>query len=207
MITCATMRQALFSVAKMGDPLMYCGLPRTVSGYGGMAYVLSHFFFGMNPARYLVGAFLVTRLLAAQPAAHPVHDAPGKAEDAAPRPAAGPLGFLVTVLAAVFFARNYVFDVLFFWMLGYAALRDGSRFIPRRSAPFMPATGRGPARSRARDSERAKLEHSARLRVRMAYDKVRGPMSLTSLPVAAPARKPRATFELLAGGKVAFRAS
>ena len=33
-ITCATVRQALFSVAKMGDPLMYCGLPRTVSGYG-----------------------------------------------------------------------------------------------------------------------------------------------------------------------------
>ena len=33
MITCATIRQALFSVAKMGDPLMYTGLPRTVSGY------------------------------------------------------------------------------------------------------------------------------------------------------------------------------
>ena len=27
MITCATVRQALFTVAKMGDPLMYCGLP------------------------------------------------------------------------------------------------------------------------------------------------------------------------------------
>ena len=49
MITCATIRQALFSVAKMGDPLMYTGLPRTVSGFGAMAYVLSSFFFGMNP--------------------------------------------------------------------------------------------------------------------------------------------------------------
>src|SRR4051812_4381597 len=32
LIACATIRQALFSVAKMGDPLTYCGLPRTVSG-------------------------------------------------------------------------------------------------------------------------------------------------------------------------------
>ena len=58
-ITCATIRQALFSVAKMGDPLMYTGLPRTVSGYGAMAYVLSSFFFGMNPARYAVGAVVI----------------------------------------------------------------------------------------------------------------------------------------------------
>ena len=43
----------------MGDPLMYCGLPRTVSGYGAMAYVLSHFFFAANPARYAVGAVLI----------------------------------------------------------------------------------------------------------------------------------------------------
>ncbi len=27
--------------------------------------------------------------------------------------------FLVTPVAAFFLARNYVFDVLFFWMLGY----------------------------------------------------------------------------------------
>ena len=36
----------------------------------------------------------------------------------------------------------------------------------------------------------------------MAYAKVRDPMSLTSLPVASPAEG--ATFELLAGGKVAY---
>src|SRR3954471_15993363 len=59
LITCATIRQALFSVAKMGDPLMYTGLPRTVSGYGAMAYVLSSFFFGMNPVRYAVGAVVI----------------------------------------------------------------------------------------------------------------------------------------------------
>ena len=37
----------------------------------------------------------------------------------------------------------------------------------------------------------------------MAYAKVRAPMSLTSLPVASPAESP--TFELLAGGKVAYQ--
>src|SRR3954471_16248579 len=61
-ITCATLRQALFSVAKMGDPLMYTGLPRTISGYGAMAYVLSSFFFGMNPARYAVGALVIVAM-------------------------------------------------------------------------------------------------------------------------------------------------
>ena len=44
-IACATVRQALFSVAKLGDPLMYCGLPRDRERVRGMAYVLSHFFF------------------------------------------------------------------------------------------------------------------------------------------------------------------
>ena len=31
------------------------------------------------------------------------------------------VAFLVTPVAAFFFARDYVFDVLFFWMLGYTA--------------------------------------------------------------------------------------
>ncbi len=31
------------------------------------------------------------------------------------------LGFLLTPFVAFFVARDYVFDVLFFWMLGYAA--------------------------------------------------------------------------------------
>jgi CDP-diacylglycerol--serine O-phosphatidyltransferase len=119
-ITCATVRQALFSVAKMGDPLMYCGLPRTVSGYGAMAYVLSHFFFDMNPARYLVGAILITAfsLLNLLPIPYMTHRGKRKMQAHVQLLA---LGFLLTPVTAFFVARQYVFDVLFFWMLGYAA--------------------------------------------------------------------------------------
>jgi CDP-diacylglycerol--serine O-phosphatidyltransferase len=117
-ITCATVRQALFSTAKMGDPLMYCGLPRTVSGYGGMAYVLSHFFFAMNPARYLVGAVLISAfsLLNLLPIPYMTHRGKRKMQLHVQLLS---FSFLVTPVAAFFFARNYVFDVLFFWMLGY----------------------------------------------------------------------------------------
>jgi len=97
---------------------MYCGLPRTVSGYGGMAYVLSHFFFAMNPARYLVGAVLVTAfsLLNLLPIPYMTHRGKRKMQLHVQLLS---FGFLVTPVAAFFFARNYVFDVLFFWMLGY----------------------------------------------------------------------------------------
>lgn len=119
-IACATVRQALFSVAKMGDPLMYCGLPRTVSGYGSMAYVLSHFFFAANPARYSVGALLIGgfSLLNLLPIPYMTHRGTRRMQTHVQILA---LLFLVTPLAAFFLAREYVFDVLFFWMLGYAA--------------------------------------------------------------------------------------
>jgi CDP-diacylglycerol--serine O-phosphatidyltransferase len=117
-IACATVRQALFSTAKMGDPLMYCGLPRTVSGYAGMAYVLSHFFFGMNPARYLVGAVLIAAfsVLNLLPIPYMTHRGKRKMQRHVRLLV---LSALVTVLGAALLARDYVFDVLFFWMLGY----------------------------------------------------------------------------------------
>src|SRR5206468_12788409 len=77
------------------------------------------------------------------------------------------------------------------------------RSIPRRNAPFMPGTAPGLARSPGCERPARQARAQPRLRVRMAYAKVRGPMSLTSLPVASPADSP--TFELLAGGKVAYQ--
>src|SRR5436305_12655609 len=62
LITCATIRQALFSVAKMGDTLMYTGLARTAGGYGAMAYVLSSVFFGMIPMCCTLGGFIMVSL-------------------------------------------------------------------------------------------------------------------------------------------------
>jgi CDP-diacylglycerol--serine O-phosphatidyltransferase len=120
MITCATIRQALFSVAKMGDPLMYTGLPRTVSGYGAMAYVLSSFFFGMNPARYTVGGFVIPAmaLLNLLPIPYMTHRGARRMQTFVKVLV---IGFLVLPTATLLIARQYTFDVLFVFTLGYAA--------------------------------------------------------------------------------------
>jgi len=119
-ITCATVRQALFSVAKMGDPLMYTGLPRTVSGFGAMAYTLSSFFFGMNPARYVVGVFAIIALalLNLLPIPYMTHRGGRRMQTHVKLLV---LGFLVTPTVAFVFARQYTFDVLVIWTFGYAA--------------------------------------------------------------------------------------
>ena len=119
-VTCATVRQALFSVAKMGDPLMYTGLPRTVSGYGAMAYVLSSFFFGMNPLRYTLGGFIIPALalLNLLPIPYMTHRGARRMQTHVKILA---IGFLVTPTAAFLLARQYTFDVLFVWTFGYAA--------------------------------------------------------------------------------------
>jgi len=119
-IGCATVRQALFSTAKMGDPLMYTGLPRTVSGYGAMAYTLSSFFFGMNPAPYAIGAVVIgtMAILNLVPIPYMTHRGARRMQMHVKILVAG---FLVTPTAAFLFARQYTFDVLFFWTLGYAA--------------------------------------------------------------------------------------
>jgi phosphatidylserine synthase len=120
MITCATIRQALFSVAKMGDPLMYTGLPRTVSGYGAMAYVLSSFFFGMNPVRYTLGGFLIPALalLNLLPIPYMTHRGGRRMQT---HVKVMVIGFLVLPAATVFLARQYAFDVLFVFTFAYAA--------------------------------------------------------------------------------------
>jgi phosphatidylserine synthase len=121
MIACATVRQALFSVAKMGDPLMYTGLPRTVSGYGAMAYVLSSLFFGRNPAGYTLGGFIIPALalLNLLPIPYMTHRGGRRMQTPVKILV---IGFLVTPTAAFFLARQYTFDVLFVWTFGYAAL-------------------------------------------------------------------------------------
>jgi len=121
LITCATVRQALFSVAKMGDPLMYTGLPRTVSGYAAMAYVLSSFFFGMNPVGYTLGGFIIPALalLNLLPIPYMTHRGGRRMQTHVKILV---IGFLVTPTAAFLLARQYTFDVLFVWTFGYAAL-------------------------------------------------------------------------------------
>jgi len=119
-ITCATIRQALFSVAKMGDPLMYTGLPRTVSGYCAMAYVLSSFFFGMNPVGYTLGGFIIPALalLNLLPIPYMTHRGGRRMQT---HVKVLVIGFLVLPAATLLFARQYAFDVLFVFTFGYAA--------------------------------------------------------------------------------------
>lgn len=118
-VTCATVRQALFTVAKLGDPLMYCGLPRTVSGYASMTFVLSRFFFrgetGFLLGDLLIPAFALMNLL---PIPYMTHRGARRMQWYVRMVI---IGFIFTPPAAFIFARPYTYDVLFFWLCGYAA--------------------------------------------------------------------------------------
>jgi CDP-diacylglycerol--serine O-phosphatidyltransferase len=120
-IACATVRQALFTTAKMGDPLMYCGLPRTVSGYASMAFVLSHTFFGEPDGWFVLGAVLVAAfaIMGLLPIPYMTHRGARRMQSWVKVLV---LAFFVTPAALFFVARSYTFDVLFLWMGGYAFL-------------------------------------------------------------------------------------
>jgi phosphatidylserine synthase len=119
MITCATVRQALFTVAKMGDPLMYCGLPRTVSGYASMAFVLSRFFFRQDAFSFGAGAVLVTGLAVSGllPIPYMTHRGVRRMQAYVKVLVAA---FLVTPAIVFVVAREFTFDLLFVWTFGYA---------------------------------------------------------------------------------------
>jgi CDP-diacylglycerol--serine O-phosphatidyltransferase len=118
-IACATIRQALFTVAKMGDPLMYCGLPRTVSGYASMALVLSRFFFRGNAVSFTVAAVLIVAMaiMGLLPIPYMTHRGARRMQGYVK---ALVFVFLVTPALAFFVAREFTFDVLFVWTFGYA---------------------------------------------------------------------------------------
>lgn len=118
-VACATVRQALFTVAKMGNPLMYCGLPRTVSGFASMAFVLSHFFFRGDALSFGVGAVIIPALalMGLLPIPYMTHRGVRRMQAWVK---VFVLLFLVTPTAAFFFARDYTFDMLFIWTFGYA---------------------------------------------------------------------------------------
>ena len=119
-VGCATIRQAMFSVATLGDPLMYCGLPRTVSGYASMSFVLSHWF-GQHPdTGLIIGAVMVPALalMGLLPIPYMTHKGVRRMQTWVKVFVAA---FLITPVTAMFVARDYTFDVLFAWTFGYAA--------------------------------------------------------------------------------------
>jgi len=120
-VACATIRQAMFTVASLGDPLMYCGLPRTVSGYTAMAFVLSRWF-GDHPDVGLPAGAVLIPLLAVMgllPIPYMTHKGARRMQ-AWVKVLVGLA--LVSTLVALAVARDRAFDVMFVWLFGYAAL-------------------------------------------------------------------------------------
>jgi CDP-diacylglycerol---serine O-phosphatidyltransferase len=120
-ITCATTRQALFTAVKMGEALTYCGLPRTVSGFASMSFVLSGLFFGGDHPAFIPGAVLISSfaIMGLLPIPYMTHRG-ARAMQTWVKVLV--LAFFVTPVAFFFVARTYTFDILFLWMGGYAAL-------------------------------------------------------------------------------------
>ena len=119
LITSGTVRHALFSVAKLNLPLMYCGLPRTISGYASMSFVLSRVFFRDARFGIEIGAVLIPVLAAAGllPIPYMTHRGTRRMQTYV---RALVLGFLVMPLVAFFVLRDFTFDVLFVYTFGYA---------------------------------------------------------------------------------------
>lgn len=119
LIACGTVRHALFSVSKLDNPLTYCGLPRTISGYAAMALVLSHWFFRPSCAGLTVSAVVIAAMALAglAPIPYMTHRGTRRMQTYVKFLV---LCFLVTPVVAFFVRRDLMFDVLFFWSLGYA---------------------------------------------------------------------------------------
>ena len=118
-IVFGTIRQALFSVARLGDPLVYCGLPRTVSGYACMALVLSHSFEAAGDAALVFGGVVIPALviMGVLPIPYMTHRGARRMQGYVKVLV---LGFLLAPPVVFFAARPYTFDLVFVFMFGYA---------------------------------------------------------------------------------------
>lgn len=115
----ATIRQALFTVARLGDPLTYCGLPRTVSGYACMSFVLSHGLATAGDAGLVVGEVLIPTLslMGILPIPYMTHRGTRRMQTWVKVLV---FGFLLIPAAAFVVARAYTFDLVFVFTFGYA---------------------------------------------------------------------------------------
>ncbi|HEY8922833.1 MAG TPA: CDP-alcohol phosphatidyltransferase family protein [Polyangia bacterium] len=121
LVVFGTIRQALFSVARIGDPLMYCGLPRTVSGYACMSLVLSRSFAAGGEPALVAGSVVITALalMGILPIPYMTHRGARRMQTYVKILV---FGFLLAPPIVFFAARPYTFDVIFVFMFGYALL-------------------------------------------------------------------------------------
>ena len=98
---------------------MYCGLPRTVSGFAAVALVLSRFFVRDTAADITIGAVLIPALALAglMPIPYMTHRGARRMQTYVKVLVAG---IFVTPAIALVAARDLTFDVLFCWMMLYA---------------------------------------------------------------------------------------
>lgn len=118
-IVFGTIRQALFSVARLGDPLIYCGLPRTVSGYACMSMVLSQTFVTAGDAALIVGGVMIAALaiMGILPIPYMTHRGARRMQGYVKVLV---FGFLLGPPLVFVFARAYTFDLICVFLLGYA---------------------------------------------------------------------------------------
>ena len=120
-IVFGTIRQALFSVARLGDPLIYCGLPRTVSGYACMSMVLSQTFLSGGDTALIVGGVMIAALaiMGILPIPYMTHRGARRMQGYVKVLV---FGFLLGPPVLFFVARPYTFDLICVFLLGYALL-------------------------------------------------------------------------------------
>jgi CDP-diacylglycerol---serine O-phosphatidyltransferase len=121
LIAGATIRHARLAAVKFDFPSAWNGLPRTISGFTAMALALSKTVNDNIVANhtFVMVAVVLISAMNVLPIPYMTH----RGQRAMQRWAfLLVLGFIVTPLIAFVVARQYVFDVFGFWMLGYAAL-------------------------------------------------------------------------------------
>jgi CDP-diacylglycerol--serine O-phosphatidyltransferase len=119
LVGAATIRHARLSAAKFDYPICWCGLPRTISGFGAMALVLSETFSDRVRSGHWIGfaIIFVLSMMNLMPIPYMTHRGHRALE---PKVKFAVGSFLVTTTLAALIEPTYTFDVLLFWMVGYA---------------------------------------------------------------------------------------
>jgi CDP-diacylglycerol--serine O-phosphatidyltransferase len=112
-----SIRHARGSVAAGNFPMAYIGLPRTASAFIIVSFLNSKLFIHA-PGGEWAGAVLLVLMSAAHVLPLPFRTHHGRALK--PYVKMLILGFFVTTIASLIFFREFVFDVTFFWLFGYA---------------------------------------------------------------------------------------
>ena len=117
LIITGSIRHARAAVSPVNFPLAYMGLPRTASAFIIVSFLNSSLFIQVPGGRW-VGVGLLVVLSAAHILPLPFRAHRGRALKLYVKLLVA--GFFSTTVAALLFFREFVFDVTFFWLMGYS---------------------------------------------------------------------------------------